>query len=346
MRRNVTTDAAEFFTFARDYLHTYTPTIRGLTARTIEAYRISLECFLAFLVDHEHIERAKVSFEHFDRARLKAWLIWLADDKHYSMRTVTLRLSAIKTFLAYAGAEDLTLVALSQSARNLKAPTAPRKPIEYLNEPEIRAVLGAFAGRTSKSRRNRMLLILLYDTAARVGEITGLTLADLSLSSPGHVTLTGKRRKSRIVPLTDKTVEHLRVYLKEFHPNTAALPATRPLFYSPHHGQATRLAVDTVATVLKQAAKVARETCPSVPENVHCHMLRKTKAMDLYQQGIPLPIIMRLLGHESASTTTAFYAFATVDMMRVAVNAATPAIDVPTENRLTEEKLQALYGLR
>jgi site-specific recombinase XerD len=346
MRRDTNTGTPDFYTLARDYLHTYMRTIRGLSPKTIEAYRISLECFLAFLAHHEHIGREKISFDHFDRPYLKAWLAWLADDKHYVARTITLRLTAIKAFLAYAAAEDLTLVALSQAARTLKASAAPRKPIECLTEVETRAVLAAFTGRTAKSRRNRMLLILLYDTAARVGEITGLTLADLSLTKPGHVMLTGKRSKSRIVPLTDKAVEHLRVYLKEFHPSTAALPATRPLFYSPHHGQLTRLAVDTVSAVLKQAAEAAREICPTVPENVHCHTLRKTKAMDLYQQGIPLPIIMRLLGHENASTTAAFYAFATIDMMRAAVNATTPAIDVPAENRLTHDKLQALYSLR
>ena len=346
MKHDPDTDAPNFFSFARDYLHTYLPRVRGLSPKTIEAYRISLECFLRYLSEVEHIDRVQVTFDHFDRAHLKGWLVWMAEQRHYAPKTITLRLTAIKTFLDYSSHEDITLVALSHATHVLRAPASPQTPIEYLTESETRAVLAAFTGATAKARRNRMLLILLYDTAARVSEITGLTLGDLTLTPPRHIALTGKRNKTRTVPITDTTTEHLRVYLSEFHPDHAQPPATRAVFYSLHDGQPSRLSTDTVAAVLKTAARTARTNYPTVPENIHCHMLRKTKAMDLYQQGIPLPIIMRLLGHENTSTTAAFYAFATLDMMRQAINAATPAIATPPAKQLTEDALQALYDLR
>lgn len=267
MKRDPATAAPDFYTFARDYLHTYLPTVARRSPKTIEAYRISLECFLDYLADHQHIERAHVSFDHFDRQHLKGWLAWMTEQRHYAPKTIALRLTTVKAFLTYASHEDITLVALSQSAGALRAPASARKPIEYLTEPQTRAVLAAFTGRTAKSRRNRMLLILLYDTAARVGEITSLTLQDLCLAKPGHVTLTGKGDKTRVVPLTAKTIEHLRVYLAEFHPDTATLPTTLQDNPEPAHYEISPSPTtgDHPAPSVQASSIEPSHTCPPVP---------------------------------------------------------------------------------
>ncbi|MEO7124515.1 MAG: integrase, partial [Nakamurella sp.] len=132
-----------------------------------------------------------------------------------------------------------------------------------------------------------------------------------------------QRNQDRAARYTTRA--HLRIYLEEFHPNTSSLPVIRPVFYHQRAGKPAGLSFDAVLNLVKQAADLARGACPAMPTSMHCHLLRETKAMDLYQQGIQLPIIVRLFGHEQEATSSEFYAFATMDMMRAAINAATPA---------------------
>ncbi|MDJ0358139.1 tyrosine-type recombinase/integrase [Paenarthrobacter sp. PH39-S1] len=200
MKRDARTDTPNFWGYARNYLHEYMPKARGLSPKTIEAYRISLESFVDYLVGERHIAHKDIGFDHFERRFLKDWLIWMRVTKNYQPKTLNLRLTAIKAFLQYASREDLRLVALHEAAKTLKAPALAKKPIEYLEQNETTAILAAFDGSSMKSRRNRMLLILLYESAARISELTGLTLGDLKLAPPAHLTLTGKGNKSRLVP--------------------------------------------------------------------------------------------------------------------------------------------------
>ena len=204
------------------------------------------------------------------------------------------------------------------------------------------AVAGIHDMNTQKHRRNRMILILLYDTGARVQELADLDIESLHLDVPNpYISIIGKGRKRRNVPIMRKTVAHLNSYLKEFHPSEQSAP----LFYSMRDGKPHRLSTDSISLVVGTAAKMARETCNAVPENVHCHLFRKTKAMDLYKNGIPLPFIMQLLGHESISTTSGFYAFATLEMMSDAINKSVPIIGGTEKLWKNKNAKQALYTL-
>ena len=82
-----------------------------------------------------------------------------------------------------------------------------------------------------------------------------------------------------------------------------------------------------------------------MPDDVHFHMLRKTRAMSLYQEGCPLSYIQQMHGHENISTTSGFYAFATLDTLAKALEQANPDGE-DTEKYWKDKKIsEALYRL-
>lgn len=330
-----------FWTMARAYLHDYMPAIRGLSNKTIESYKQSLKTYLRFLREEKGLEDEDVSFEAFVRDNVKEFVVWLKG-KGASARTVNLRITSIRSFLKYCGQEDFELRGIYESVCQIQKLKEEKHPILYLQPEATAAILSAYDAKSKKHRRNRMMLILLYDTGARVQELADLDIESLHIDAPNpFVTIIGKGRKRRNVPIMKKTVAHLELYLREFHPS--GRPA--PLFYSMREGIPHRLSTDSISLVVGTAATIARETCGAVPENVHCHLFRKTKAMDLYKNGVPLPFIMQLLGHESMSTTSGFYAFATLEMMSEAINKSAPIIGGTEKLWKSKDAKQFLYTL-
>ena len=117
-----------------------------------------------------------------------------------------------------------------------------------------------------------------------------------------------------------------------------------PLFYSLHAGRPHMLSTDAISVLVKNYGEGARTTCAEVPPRVHPHLFRHSRAMHLYQSGMPLPYIAEFLGHASV-TTTEIYASADTEMLRKAIERADPGLADETPTWKNEESLRRLCGL-
>lgn len=343
MGRKVTADkdSAYFWSSAFEYLNNELPNIRKKSPNTIEAYRLSLNGYIDFLEKEKSINRANVSYQDFSKSNLKDYLLYMKDSRHLSEKTCNLRMTAVKSLLAYAAEESIDITALYVNAKAVKGLTVPKNEIEYFENGQLKALLAASPDDTKTGRRNRMILILGYDAGLRVCELINLAVSSLHLEPEvPYVTILGKGLKYRNVPLMNKTVQHLNTYLDEFHPTRKM---ESPLFYATTHGVKHPLSDDTIQKVLKKCTNLCRNAIP-MPNEVHFHMLRKTRAMDLYQAGCPLSYIQQLLGHENISTTSGFYAFATLKTLADAIEKTNPS--GPEEKLWKKESvLKQLYRL-
>ncbi len=334
-----------FWPLAHKFLGSYLPNVRNLSQNTIDAYKQALKDFVTYLEKQKGIKRKNISIEAFNRNTIQEYMAYLNTQRKLAPKTCGLRLTTIKSFLKYCSDEDLLFEARFHEVDTINGMKSERKPVKYLPENTMSTLLKMPKNDTDKERRNRMLLIFLYDTAVRVQELTDMELRDLHLNrtSPFVTVRNGKGNKLRNIPLMAKAVNHLKHYIAEFHPGRTP-DSNRPLFYSTRDNLPHKLTTDAIRIILRKYVDMARELCPDIPEKVGCHTIRKTRAMDLYRTGIPLPYIMEILGHESEATTKTFYAFATVDMLHDAIAKSNPEIADDKPQWKNKEILSRLYS--
>jgi len=266
---------------------------RGASLNTIEAYRRDLEGYAAFLTSEQK------SIEHADRSAIGAYLAHLTESG-LKASSASRKLSAIRQFHKFLYAEGLRA---DDPTAALRAPKrAPALP-KVLSVAEVDRLLTVaaegieaedrpFAERLAAARLSA-LLELLYATGLRVSELVSLPAS--AARQRDYLIVTGKGRKERLVPLTEKAKAAMAAYLALRQ--QAGLSTVRYLF--PADSASGYLPRQVFARDLKRAAASAGIAAARISP----HVLRHAFASHLLQNGADLRVLQTLLGHADIATT-------------------------------------------
>lgn len=301
-----------------DFLTKYLPGERGMSTNTIASYKMTFILFISFMQEQKSIPAQKLMFKHFTKLCVEEFLNYLETVRKCSASTRNARLAALHSFFSYVQYENPEYIDECSKILSIKVKRTKHESINYLSIEGIQLLFEQPDLTIRKGVRDLALLALMYDTGARVQEIIDLTAVSLRLDHPYTIKLVGKGTKSRIVPLMEEQVVHLRHYIEK-NGLFESGKNLHPLFYNSRKEKLTRGGVNHI---LQYYAAMARNKNPMLlPDRISPHSLRHSKAMHLLQAGVNLVYIRDILGHESV-TTTELYARVDSKQKREAIEKA------------------------
>jgi site-specific recombinase XerD len=338
------------FDLFHDFFKVYLPSQKNSSKHTIRAYRYAVNSFLDFIKDEKQIELYQITLKMVNSKALSAYLDSL-EKQGNSISTRNHRRNCIRAFCAYAAKTEPLAVSMTADIHKVPKKKGDTAVVEYMPQNAIEALLAAPDSSSKLGLRDQFMMIMFYDTGARIQEILDLRLCDIKTGKFPTATLHGKNSKTRTVPLMEKTVIHFQNYCTAYHQDSDPY-STENLFYVSRYGIKKRMCEDNVRKRMRKYAEVARKDCCEVPVDIHPHLWRHSRAMHLYQNGMDLTLVAQWLGH-SRLDTTLIYAHADTEQKRQAIEKATTA-DSPLARHLNsdrytvtdDETLRRLYGLR
>jgi integrase/recombinase XerD len=311
-------------TFIKGFLSHCLPVQKGLSANTTLAYRDAIKLLPCYAADMLNKSVEELCVEDMGESVVLDFLDHVETRRGCSARTRNARLAAIRAFFGFIAREEPSLLLHCQTIRTIPLKRTQHKTVDYLEENEMQALLNVVELSSRSGVRDNALLLLLYNTGARVSEIVQLKVVDLHLDGTAQVKLLGKGNKYRSCPLWPETVEALHDYLKH---RTAKDPAAQQLFLNANGSPITRFGVRHIIGKLATAAK---SQCPSIAAKaVNPHTIRHTTAMHLLRAGNDVNMVSYWLGHADINTT---HIYVEIDMemkRQMLQKAGAPAVKKP-----------------
>lgn len=270
--------------FFKDYLIIE----RQCSSQTIRSYRKSFQQLIDYLVNIKNIKLNNINFNTITREIICDFLNYIEEEKNVSIRTRNQRLAAIKSFYQYCAIDEIDNINNIRKILSIKQKKYTKPLQEYLTEEELKQIFDALDTSTKLGRRNLLVLVLLYDTAARAKELINLKIDDIRLDE-NLIILNGKGEKKRIVSIMDNTKRLLINYLNEYEIKSGYL--FRNNKFEKQNDYFIRDIINSVTPKV------------SINKKITPHTFRRTRATHLLNSGVNIVYIQEFLGHESIATT-------------------------------------------
>ncbi len=289
------------------YFENHLKAQKGLRPATIRSYRDTLVLFLKFVAEDRRCKLTRVVAADLTVARVRAFLEHLEQQRHNHIRTRNQRLTALKAFFDWVAGQVPEIWSEAEQVVAIPAKRVPPARASYLERDEVEALFADLPVSGALVRRDRALLLFLYNTGARVQEVADLRVGNLDLGRK-RVHLHGKGDKWRVCPLWDETIDLLRALIVGAEQNG-------PVFMSQRGQALTRFGIYKIVRRHTRDLDLHRHDAAPI---VSPHQIRHSTAVHLLESGVEPNVIRNWLGHVSL-TTTNHYAEITVAMKEKAL---------------------------
>lgn len=279
------------------YFSEYLPEQTAASANTIRSYRDTFVQLMEYYKAEHRLPPEKLDYHEFTAERIEGFLRYLEKERGIGASTRNQRLAAIHSFFRYIQYRDPA--GFEQCAQVLAVPfkKVPVKPVDYMTVEETKLLFSLPNQKDDSQLRDLSVMVLLYESGARVQELIDLTPASIRFHSTVTVELHGKGNKTRLVPINAAAAGIVRNYIRR----CKRTDADKPLFVNRKGEKLTRAGIQYI--IDKYVSTAGRDRPDLFQKRITNHSFRHSKAMHLLEAGVNLIYIRDLLGHTSVVTT-------------------------------------------